>query len=350
MEKLYLKSGYFNAAHPFHNAAVYNFIVGGRGIGKTFGALKYCLDNGLKFIYMRRTQAQVDLIKSDEFNPLNALKSTLGDGYDYSMKKINKNITGIYQTEYDDNHIAYTSGPVLGYIMALSTVSNVRGFDASDVSVLIYDEFIGEKHEKPIRAEGTAFLNAIETIARNREINGFSPLKVICLSNSNDLACPIFIELKLVSTVEKMISKKQQYYYFPDRSLAIYCLRDAPISRRKAQTSLYKLTGSSDFGKMSLENEFTNDQKALIRSMNIKEYRPLVKVGELCIYIHKSARGYYITDLASGSPPVYDSSEMDLRRFTRDYYYLWLSYLNNNITFESYINQVLFEKYFNIRK
>lgn len=346
MEKIYLPSGYFNLKHVITNGMTYNFIVGGRGIGKTFGCLRFAVDNGLKFIYMRRTQTQVDLIQAQEFNPFNALRSVLGNDYNFMMKKINKNITGVYQAEFDSGKQIYQpEGLPIGYILALSTVSNIRGFDASDVDILIYDEFIGEKHERPIKREATAFLNAVETIARNRELSGSAPLKVICLSNSNDLACPLFMGLKLVDVFEKMYAKGIEFMKMPEMDAGLYYLKNSPISKEKAGTSLYKLAAETEFKQMAVSNEFAEEQRTMIRTMPIKEFKPLAKIGEICIYEHKSMRYYYISGLKSGTPPEYKSDGMDLIRFQRDFYFLWLAYLNQNMYFESYTYKVLFEKY-----
>lgn len=348
----YTKEGYLDIHKILEkDKATYIFMVGARGIGKTFGALKEAVDRGHKFIFMRRTQTQVDMIKSNELNPFNALRSVLGKKYRFMMKNINKNITGVYKAVFDpDKQIdVIEEGEPLGYIMALSTVSNIRGFDASDVDLLIYDEFIGEKHEKPISSEGTAFMNAIETISRNREVTGSKPLRVICMSNSSDLANPIFLELKLITVCEKMIAKKKDYVYLPDRDVSIYILHDSPISKKKKKTSLYKLAGdNSDFSRMSLNNEFNKEYFGQVKSMVLKEYKPIVKVGEIVIYKHKSKRLWYVTVHASGKVEEYDSSEIELKRFANDYYYLKLAYLNRHVFFESYIQQVLFEKYLNI--
>ena len=323
------------------------FMVGARGIGKTFGILKYMIDNGRKFIYMRRTQTQVDMIRSDELNPFNALTSVLGDEYAFIPKTVNKNITAIYRSVYDEEKKIYVPyGPVLAYILALSTVANIRGFDASDVDFLVYDEFIGEKHEKPIRAEGTAFLNAIETISRNRELQGRDALRVVCLSNSTNLANPIFVELKLITPLEKMLKGKNDVLSLPDRDISVYVLKDSPISEKKSKTALYRLSGTdSDFSKISLQNQFNKEYFGQVRSMRLTEFRPLVKVGEIVIYKHKAKREWYCTDHSSGSPEEYDSSEIELKRFANDYYYLKTAYLNRHIYFESYIQQVIFEKY-----
>ena len=338
---MYTKQGYLDYDYIMKSEMPFIFIVGARGIGKTYGALKYMLDNNIKFIYMRRTQTQVDLIRTPTLNPFKSLEN---EGYYSITKPVAKNITGVYKTDDEGK----PEGVPVCYILALSTVSNVRGFDASDIDVVIYDEFIGEKHEKPISSEGLAFLNALETIGRNRELNGKPPLKVICLSNSNDLVNAIFIELKLVTVAEKMIKENKDHKQIRERGIDIYLLHNSPISKMKKTTSLYKLAGNSTFSEMALENDFTQDYTAMVKSVSLKEYKPLVLAGELCVYKHKSKRLYYCTNHVSGKPEKYDSSEIEIRRFTNDYFYLKLAYLNRHVFFESYLLQVLFEKYFKL--
>ena len=68
-EKLYLESGYLNMEYIINLPVPFIFVLGGRGTGKTYGALKYLLDNDKRFIMMRRTQTQVDMIKDSAFNP-----------------------------------------------------------------------------------------------------------------------------------------------------------------------------------------------------------------------------------------------------------------------------------------
>ena len=94
-----------------------------------------------------------------------------------------------------------------GYTSALSTFSNLRGFDGSNIKILLYDEFIPERHERLIKNEADAFFNVYETINRNRELQGGPPLIALCLSNSNSLASPIFTALNLVKTLERMHNK-----------------------------------------------------------------------------------------------------------------------------------------------
>ena len=343
----YTKEGYIDFEKLLReDRQPYKFIVGARGIGKTFGILKYMVDNRIRFIYMRRTQTQVDLIKTNDLNPFRSLQMVLGEDYAVHIESINKNMSAVY-LEKDEE--AEESVEPIGYILALSTVSNIRGFDASDVEYLIYDEFIGEKHEKPIRSEGSAFLNALETIGRNRELSGRDPLKVIALSNSTNLANPIFVELNIITQCEKLIKKGHDLIQIRDRGISLYIVKNSPISQKKRDTALYHLAGSgSDFAQMALDNEFNKEYFGQVKRRDLKEFSPLVKVGEITVWKHKARREWYVTEISAGHPEVYDSSDIELRRFQNDYYYLKLAYLNRHVFFVSYIQQILFEKYLNI--
>jgi len=70
---IYLESGYLNIAKILGKKLPFNFIIGGRGTGKTYGALKHVYNTGTRFMLMRRTQAQCDLINKPEFNPFKTL-------------------------------------------------------------------------------------------------------------------------------------------------------------------------------------------------------------------------------------------------------------------------------------
>lgn len=352
---LYDKNGYLDVDQIMKSdSTVFKFIVGGRGTGKTFGILKYMVDKarqtGMKFIYLRRTQTQVDLLKSEELNPFLALENELGPSYRLVINKINKSMSGLYECEYDNKTGTFhAKGNPISYIMALSTVANLRGMSAADVTDIFYDEFSPEKHEKPIKNEGRAFLNMVETFGRNRELAGREPLKVICASNSEDLANPLFLTLNFITPCEKALRSQKDIVRIPSRNATIYLLHNSPISQMKKQTSLYQLAGEdSEFSHMSLDNEFTADQMDMVKVRPLKEFKPLVRVGEICIYKHKDKKEWYVTHHMSGDPIRFDSSELDLKRFADRFYYMKLAHLNRHIFFETYLDQVLMEKYLNM--
>ncbi len=313
------------------NNIYFVFIVGGRGTGKTYGALlELAIKNpDDKFMFIRRQQNQVNAIRKPDFSPFKKICSD----YDITVG-VEPVVENVSKFVYDDNTI--------GYLAALATFSNVRGFDGSDISNIIYDEFIPERHERPIKAEADALFNLFETINRNRELNHEKPARLWCLANANDLGNPVFMSLKLVTVAERMREAGREIYMDKKRGYMIILLDRSPISEQKKETVLYKLTTGSDFEKMSIDNDFVQAEIMNIKSKKLKEYKPLVKVGEIVVYKHKSAKQYYVTTHASGSYEDMGNGEISYKRFNSKYYYLWNAYFDLRITFENYYVERLF--------
>lgn len=340
---IYQRNGYVDIRKILSYGMTYNAIVGGRGTGKTFTSLETVIEDGKKFIYMRRTQSQCDMINKPEFSPFKSLNILLG--WNIGTATISKYNSGFYRMEETDDGKIVPSGPALGYTCALSTVSNIRGFDTSDVEIIIYDEFIPERHERLIKDEAAAFFNAYETINRNRELSGRDPVKVLLMSNANDMANPLFLEMRLVRRAEILRRKGQEIDIDHKRGVGLFLLNGSPISELKAETALYKLTAGTEFAAMSIENDFADDNGEY-KSMPIGELRPIVAIGEICIYAHKSKPLYYVSTHIVGSPPRYSTSDTDRKRFFRAYNWIWSEYMSNRIIFEEYLCEALLTKAF----
>lgn len=342
---LYSSSGWLDVPGILPGASTFNIIVGGRGTGKTYGFLQeFRLDHPRPFILMRRTQVETDLISNQKFSPFNALDSRRG--CQTVIKKISKYHGGIYAGEAQSDGTVLPAGPPLGYTAALSTLHNVRGFSAEEILDLILDEFIPEKGSKPIPDEFTVFRNAYETINRNRELEGQPPLRAWLLANSNTLGNPYFIGLGIVEQVDKMIRKGIQVWEDRDRSLRVINLANSPISAAKAQTALYKLTGPDEFAGMSLGNQFSREARSQTGSLPLQELIPLVRIGELEIYRHKSRRQLYGSLHRSGAPEEFSTDDAGQARFRSRYGWLWEEYLDDNILWQTYLPELLFRKFF----
>ena len=331
--KIYLPSGYLNIRGILSYKCTFNFIVGGRATGKTYGALDYVQDNNIKFMLMRRTQAQADLINKPDFSPF---KPVCDDRH--------IDITTASVSKYNARFIK--DDETIGYTCALSTIANMRGFDASDVKILIYDEFIPERHERPIKSEGAAFLNAYETMNRNRELKGKRPLTVLCLANAFDIANPIFLELGLVGIAEKMKQNGRELYIDRDKSILILMPDSNKIMKEKSETALYKLTEGSEFKAMALNNDFIYNPTDNIKSLPLREFNPVVTVGEITIYKHKSKRLYYVSEHRTGNPPTFTTDEIGLKRYIKNYgMRFYRLYMQNCFKFEIMLTKSLFELY-----
>lgn len=338
---LYTSQGWLDAPAIRRGALPFTAIWGGRGIGKTYGFLRSVrYDDPAPFILLRRTQTMIDILSNPAYSPFRVIDRDCNAVT--AVTKMTKYVTAFYGSDEDGK----PAGSPVGYAMALSTIHNIRGFSADDIEYIIYDEFIPEPHERPIKNEYEALLNAYETINRNRELQGREPVKLIMLTNSNTLANPYFLGMGVLRQVDRMLTKQQTIWTDRQRGIMLINILGSPISEAKADTALYRMTGSkSAFGRMSLGNEFVSDHRSECRKIPLPECIPLVAIGEICVYRHKTRREFYVTDIVAGSPPVYAADNTDLQRCVHSFAYLITAYLDDRVVFGDYLSEVLFRKY-----
>lgn len=328
------KYGAVDMRQIIYCGCTYIIVIGARGTGKTYGALETVIQDATPFIFMRRTDKQLKILSKPDFSPFTPLNDD-HSGWSYGMYPIGPDQYGIAQLLEDGK----PDGEALGYAIALSTFANVRGFSADRVKILIQDEVMPEKHEKAIKDEGDALLNAYETINRNRELKGKPPLIYLGMTNANEPVSPIFEALNAQRIIDKIAARRQEVYINREKSLAVYNLVNSPLSKAKAKTALYKLTEGSDFYKMAIENDAGGD-RSQVRPSPLREYRPIVQIGPLCIYRHKSRRELYASTHVIGSPPAYGTDDMELRRFVRDHADIWRAQLERRVFYETYTDEV----------
>ena len=326
--ELYLKNGYIDMGSIIELKYPFTFVTGARRTGKTYGALTYDLQHKVKFIYLRRTQTEIDVCKSADLSPFKNVDKTV------TVKNMAKGVIGFYK---DDELLAPG--------MALTTLHNVRGISGEDYTQILYDEFIPEKIARPIKGEFDAWSNTYETLNSNRELTGQDPMQFLCLANSNAAANPIFMGLGLVQVLERIKREHKQFWTDDKRGILIVNAENSPISAKKKKTALGKLTEGTDFAAMAYENEYAFDDWSNIESRSLKEYRPEVSVGEITIYRHKGRREYYVTQHRAGSPIIFGNSEREVEAFARGAMRYRNAYLDGVMWFENYLAKVLFIDY-----
>lgn len=334
MAKIYDNSGWVNWDYILSQGAAFTAVVGARGVGKTYGLLKKLILEKRRFIYLRRLKSQLDLCSQTEGNPFKKLNN------DLSIEILPKSSSGVLTFRDPDEQIVAVG-------VALSVVANVRGIDYSDYDFIVFDEFIANIGERPIKNEFDVFLNFYETVNRNREIEGRDPVKCVMLGNANTLINPYFSAWKFMKTAVNMITGNQMFWRSSDGSRIIIMLLQSPISKLKSQTVLYR-NASDDFMSMALDNSFRTDETH-VKSEPLQEYKHIVTVGEIGIYKHKSNRKYYVS-ATTGSDPYYDSYGIGLKMFQTDFYMLRVYYLINKIVwFESFELEVIFRNIFDLK-
>lgn len=339
---LYLENGYIDMSQIIKRGYPFTIVMNGRGTGKTYGALKHFIEEKKPFIYLRRLQSQIDIIKNPEFDPFVPLEEELQ--CNFVQVPLSKKASAVYLGEQKDGKIL-PSGNRIALTAALSTFSSMRGMSAEYIKAIVYDEFIPEWNERPMKEEYYTLKNAIETIGRNRELKGEKPLQLVALANSNNIANPVLMGMGIVNKIVDMSQNGREWYTDERRGIYVVFPRYSPISERKTETSLYRLDGEDNFSKMALQNTFAKHSDSTIKPQPIREYKPLCNVGELAIYQHKSTNIYYITTHKSGTVVEYGVTDVDLERFISQHGYIRRAYIKNTIIFESPVCELLFDKY-----
>ena len=334
MAKIYTSEGWVNWDYIISQGSAFTMVVGARGVGKTYGLMKYCIENKRKFIYMRRLKSQLEQCATNAGNPFKKINSDLGT----NIKP--KGTTGGVMFLDQDEQVA------IG--VALSTVANVRGFDYSDIDLILFDEAVASDGERPIQHEFNAFLNFYETVNRNRELSGEKPVQAVLLGNANRLTNPYYSGWHFMKTALNMIKGNQMVWRSGDNSRLMILLLGSEISGRKANTVLYK-NANEGFINMALDNAFRTDGTN-IKSMPIREFNHIVSIGEIGIYKHKSDRLYYVSSLTRPDS-FYEAYGMGLKMFREDYWNLRIYYMVNKIVyFENYECELIFREMFDLNK
>lgn len=151
----------------------------------------------------------------------------------------------------------------------------------------------------------------------------------------------MYLGLGVVNDVLNMQKNGKEIYNDPARYLSIVILRCSPISDKKAATALYQLNTKNSLNLTSLKNEFLYDDR-LVKSKNLSGYMPVLCVGELIIYRHKSTNEYYVRSGNNKGVTNYLATDEDLKRFQTRETRLLRAYIAQRIYFETYEAQTIF--------
>jgi hypothetical protein len=230
--------------------------------------------------------------------------------------------------------------------VTVSTIHSMKGMDFAHVTLVLPRSLAGGREKSLLkRLEERRAAWEKRRKSPKPEADRFRPLIYVGMTNANRPDSPILEALGVTRQLERMQAKHQTCSIMRDRGIALYNLADSPISHAKAETAVYKLTAGSDFALMSINNDYGGD-RSQVRPSPLAEYRPIVQVGPLCIYRHKSRREFYASSHVIGSPPAYGTDDMEIRRFVRDHADIWRAQLERRIYYETYTDEIVLTNLF----
>ena len=264
-----------NSALSHH--CLFNFIVGGRGTGKTYSckkwAIKDFLRNGNQFVYVRRFNTE--------------LKMTGNFFLDVSQE--------FPDTEFKaDGRLLKINDKIAGYAIALSNAKINKSISFPKVNKIIFDEFILDKgYHKYIPDEVTNFLELYETIARMRDVTA------VFLANSVTFINPYFTYFELEMPYGKSFYKKND--------VLLQLVRDEEFIETKKNTRFGKLISGTSYGDYAIDNKFFRDSADFIKTRPPGSY-PYINLlwkGEtIGVWADPQLNLYCCEDYDSQSPTI----------------------------------------------
>ena len=282
----------------------FNFIIGGRGIGKTYSTISWLIEKGEPFLYLRNTDTQMTESCSAFGNPFK--RWSLDHGRDIFIQAEGKHYIIKERT-------GEKTGRILGYAAALSVFENLRGVDLSECKYVMFDEFI--ERRTLMFDQFSAFANFYETVNRNRELLGDPPLMCFLLSNAQKLDNAILAGYNIIPIIEDMLRSGQRSY---TNDLLHIELPKSEVSAAKMQTVNYLMTEGSSYYQEAISNDFAFDSFYNVGKKPIKEYIPVCMIDNMFIYQHKSNNNYYICRTANNKVRDFTSKD-NLRTFLQQY-------------------------------
>lgn len=243
--------------------ALLNFVIGERGVGKTFGAKKFVINdflkNGNEFVYLRRYKTELDISLNGFFTQL----QDNGVFEDHAFKvKGSKNKITTFECD----------GQTIGYAFPLSTANILKSTSFTKVKTIIFDEFLidrGTYHYLNGGSEVTQFLDVIETVSRLRDI------RVFLLANAISTTNPYFDYFDI------RLPYNSEFATFRDGLIAIHYVKNEAYRQAKRESRFGKLIADTQYGRYAIENEFLRDDKSFIgkRTPHAKNFAVIATEG-----------------------------------------------------------------------
>lgn len=278
-------------AHPYYKYdklfsynATYNFVVGGRGIGKTYGAKKRAVINNIRrgemFIYLRRYKTELSAARDTFFADIQSEFKN----YDFRFKS---NIAQMSLVSERENKKRKWQD--VGYFFALSTAQSLKSVSFPLVTLIIYDEFILERgafHYLP--NEAIVFNNFYSTVDRNQD-----KTKVLFLANSVSIMNPYFIEYDIVP------NENQQFISKFHGFVICHFIDGENFAKSVYETAFGRFIQNTEYAKYAVGNEFADNHENLLAGKPSRAkyiFTLECRTGAFSVW-HDSVTGeYYIQD------------------------------------------------------
>lgn len=230
-----------------YNAA-YNFIVGARGLGKTYGAKRMVINRAIRydemFIYLRR-------YKEDLKGRFTFFADVMHEFPEWDFRVNGMNAEMAPSDTREDKKRPWK---LIGYFIALSQSASYKSVAYPKVTKIIFDEFIIEKGViKYLTNEAKVFNDFYSTVDRYKD-----KTTVLFLANAISITNPYFLEFDIKpsdSTEYKVLYDGFILTHFPDA---------AQFQNEVYATRFGRFIKDTDYAEYSVGSIFSDDSEQML--------------------------------------------------------------------------------------
>lgn len=233
-------SKYYDISTLLSYNKILNFIIGQRGGGKTFSAKKWCINDFLKkenqFIWVRHFKQELKQLKRNFWDDI-----------------IN---TGLYpDVEFSiQGDKLFINNKLCGYLVALSTATQLKSASFPKVNKIIFDEFIFEKGHNHYRGDEVVdFINLMDTVIRDRD-----NCRAVLIANNVQTTNPYFHYFNIRGDQSK------RFVFNHDKGICIEFYSGDVYASERLKTRFGKLINGTEYGEFSLYNKPLHDNDEFI--------------------------------------------------------------------------------------
>ncbi len=243
------KNIYYNINNLLSYNALLSFVIGERGVGKSYSAKKFVakrfINKNKQFVYIRRYKTELK-------------QSMIKKGVPIFWKQIENDEELKNHNFNNDNELMKIDDKIAGFAIPLSIANILKSATYDNVDTIIFDEFIIDKGcYHYLQDEVTALLETIETVARLRNI------RVIFLGNAISITNPYFtyFDLSLPYNSQFKVAKRDKNGM---PLIVINYIKNEVYRKIKKESRFGQLINGTEYGKYAIDNEFLRDSKSFI--------------------------------------------------------------------------------------
>lgn len=273
---------YYDYSKILSYKAVFNFIIGARGCGKSYGAkkmlIKKFIRTGQQFIYLRRFKTELQKV-STWFDDVQA------EFPDHEFKVKGKTF--------------YIDGKLAGWAIALSTSQIEKQNSYKHVKYIMFDEFLidttGSYHY--LRDEYNVLCQFYSTVDRDRD-----EVSVLLLGNALSINNPYFNALNITPDMQNiLVGTGTDHLGHIINLYTVEVYSDPVQTSLQRQTRFGQLVGQTpDIADFMFDNKFMLDDvtDVITLSSNPRHYKHVVSIiynnSVYSVDIYKSANIIFI--------------------------------------------------------